>query len=159
MIILDVREKEEFEASHIPNSILCPLSQFDLLIPGILKSIKDQDVVIMCRSGKRSQLAFEELKKRNVDLKRFSVYEGGILKWASEGKETIGQGMSFPVMRQVQIVASSLIFIAFVLSHYIHPSFIFLALFVGGGLALSGYTGFCPMAHILQRMPWNTIKK
>ena len=41
MVILDVREKEEFEAEHIPESISCPLSQFDMLVPGILKNTKD----------------------------------------------------------------------------------------------------------------------
>ena len=33
MIILDVREREEFEAEHISNSISCPLSQFDFMAP------------------------------------------------------------------------------------------------------------------------------
>jgi len=158
MVILDVREKEEFEAEHVPDSICLPLSQFDLLAPGILKNIKNSDVLIMCRSGNRAKIAINELKKLDVEHNRFSTYEGGLLKWKLEGKPIRGKGSVFPIMRQVQIVASSMIFLAFLGAHFIAPQFIYLALFVGFGLALSGYTGFCPMIFILQRMPWNNKK-
>ena len=62
MVILDVREKEEFQAQSIPGSICCPLSQFDVMAPGILPLIQDEEVVVMCRSGKRATMALEGLK-------------------------------------------------------------------------------------------------
>jgi rhodanese-related sulfurtransferase len=158
MIILDVREKEEFEAEYIPDSICCPLSQFDLLAPGILKNIKDSDILVMCRSGNRAKMALNELKKFDVAQHRFTVFEGGILKWKNDGKIIVGKGSVFPIMRQVQIVASSMIFFAFLGSKFISHDFVYLALFVGFGLALAGYTGFCPMVFILQKMPWNNKK-
>lgn len=158
MVILDVREKEEFEAEYIPDSICCPLSQFDLLAPGILKNIKESEVVIMCRSGNRAKMAINELKKFDVNQDQFKVFEGGILNWKSLGKEVVGKGSIFPIMRQVQIVASSMIFIAFIASRFVTHDFVYLALFVGFGLALAGYTGFCPMVYILQKMPWNNKK-
>ena len=67
MIILDVREKEEFEAEHVPESICCPLSQFDLMAPGILKGIQDKEVVIMCRTGNRAKMAMNEMNKFNTE--------------------------------------------------------------------------------------------
>lgn len=155
MIILDVREKEEFEAEHIPESISCPLSQFDIVAPGILKNIKDLDIVVMCRTGNRAKMALEELKKYNVNHSKFACYDGGIIQWKTEGKAVKGKGSIFPIMRQVQIGASSMIFIAFLGSKFLNPNFVYLALFVGFGLALAGYTGFCPMVQILQKMPWN----
>lgn len=155
MMILDVREKEEFEAEHIPESVSLPLTQLDLMAPGILKTIGDQKVIVMCRSGNRARMAMNELKKFNADLSKFEVYEGGILKWKEEGKPVRGKGSIFPIMRQVQIVASSMIFLAFILSKFLAPEFVYLALFVGCGLAVAGWTGFCPMVFILQRMPWN----
>lgn len=158
MIILDVREKEEFEAEHVPDSICCPLSQFDTLAPGILKNLKDSDVVIMCRTGNRAKMAMNELKKLELNIHKFKVYEGGILKWKNENKPIRGKGSVFPIMRQVQIVASSLIFLAFLGQAFIAPSFIYLALFVGGGLAVAGWSGLCPMIFILQKMPWNNRK-
>jgi rhodanese-related sulfurtransferase len=158
MTILDVREREEFEAEHIPDSICCPLSQFDMLAPGIIKNIKETDVIVMCRTGNRSKMALNELKKFDVDLSKFSSFDGGIQQWKSLGHPVRGKGSVFPIMRQVQIVASSLIFMAFLGSAFIHPNFVYLALFVGGGLALAGYTGICPMVFILQKMPWNNKK-
>ena len=158
MIIFDVREKEEFEAEYIPESICCPLSQLDLLAPGILKNIKDSEILIMCRSGNRATIALNELKKFDVGQHKFTVYDGGILKWKNEGKEIAGKGPLFPIMRQVQIVASGMIFFAFLGSKYIAHDFVYLALFVGFGLALAGYTGICPMVFILQKMPWNNKK-
>jgi rhodanese-related sulfurtransferase len=158
MTILDVREREEFEAEHIPDSICCPLSQFDMLAPGIIKNIKETDVVVMCRTGNRSKMALNELKKFNVDLSKFSSFDGGIQQWKSLGHPVRGKGSVIPIMRQMQIVASSLIFMAFLGAAFVHPHFIYLALFVGGGLALSGYTGICPMVFILQKMPWNNKK-
>jgi hypothetical protein len=60
-----------------------------------------------------------------------------------------------PVMRQAHMIASVMVFGAFILSHYVHPNFIYLALMVGVGTGLSGFTGFCPMVAILEKLPWN----
>lgn len=155
MVILDVREKEEFAAQSIPGSICCPLSQFDVMAPGILPLIQDEEVVVMCRSGKRATMALEGLKKLDQNRHKFSVYPGGILQWKADGKEVVGQESVFPIMRQVQIVASSMIFISFILASFYSSNAIYLALLVGFGLAMAGWTGFCPMVQILQRMPWN----
>ncbi len=158
MVILDVREKNEYEAEHIPDSICCPLSEFDLVAPGILKNMKDSEVVVMCRSGKRAEIALNEIKKLDVNHNRFSSYEGGIIKWKKEGKALRGKGSIFPIMRQLQIAASSMIFLAFLGATFIHPHIVYLALFVGFGLALAGYTGICPLVSMLQKMPWNSKK-
>jgi rhodanese-related sulfurtransferase len=155
MIILDVREKEEFEAEHILDSILCPLSQFDLQAPGILKNIKNEEVIIMCRTGNRAKMAMNELKKHDSDHLTFKTYEGGIQKWKSEGKPVKGKGATLPVLRQMQIIASLMIITAFIGAQFIAPGMIYLALFVGFGLALAGFSGFCPMVFLLQKMPWN----
>lgn len=156
MVILDVREKEEYEAEHIPGSIFCPLSQFDLHAKGILKNIKGEEVIVMCRSGKRAKMALEEIKKHDSAHLKFTCFEGGIIQWKSEGKPVITKGQTpLPIMRQVQIIASSMIILAFAGSHFITHDLVYLALFVGFGLALAGWTGICPMVAILQRLPWN----
>ena len=154
MVILDVREKEEFQAQSIPGSICCPLSQLDVLAPSILQLIKDAEVVVMCRTGKRASMAVENLKKMDQEHHRFSVYPGGILQWRAEGKPLVGENSVFPIMRQVQIAASSLIVMAFVLSAKF-PNAVYLALVVGIGLGVAGWTGFCGMYHLLGKMPWN----
>lgn len=155
MVILDVREKEEFEAEHIPDSLFCPLSQLDHVAPGILKNIKDSDVTIMCRSGKRAQLALNEIRKMDHQQHRLSVYEGGILRWKAEGKPVKGKTRVLPLMRQVQLAAGLLVLTGVLGHFFVNSSFVYLAGFVGLGLTLAGSTGFCGMALLLQRMPWN----
>ena len=58
-------------------------------------------------------------------------------------------------MRQVQIVAGSLIVLGVVLGYAVHAGFFLLAGFVGAGLVFAGVTGFCGMAVLLMKMPWN----
>ena len=84
-------------------------------------------------------MALNELKKFDVNQHQFTVYEGGMIQWKAQGKPVNGKGSVFPIMRQVQIVASSMIFIAFLASRYIAHDFVYLALFVGFGLALAGF--------------------
>ena len=59
------------------------------------------------------------------------------------------------LMRQVQIAAGSLALAGAVLAATVSPWFILLSGFVGAGLVFAGLTGFCGMARLLKRMPWN----
>lgn len=67
-VLLDVREPFEFEMLHIPGSINVPrgvLEQscewdYDETLP-LLASSRDQEIVVICRSGKRSVLAADML--------------------------------------------------------------------------------------------------
>lgn len=60
-----------------------------------------------------------------------------------------------PLMRQVQIAAGSLILLGVVLGYAVGSAFFLLSGFVGAGLILAGVTGFCGMARLLDKMPWN----
>ena len=69
-LLLDVREPSEFDALHIPGSINVPrgvLEQscewdYDETVP-FLAERKDLEIVVICRSGKRSVLAAEVLQQ------------------------------------------------------------------------------------------------
>ena len=61
------------------------------------------------------------------------------------------------LQRQVQIGAGSLAFGGTLLGLLISPWFLVVPLFVGGGLILAGVTGFCGMARLLARAPWNRL--
>jgi hypothetical protein len=41
----------------------------------------------------------------------------------------------------------------------VHPGFYALSAFAGAGLIVAGTTGFCGMALILARAPWNRAPK
>jgi hypothetical protein len=65
-----------------------------------------------------------------------------------------GKG-TIPIMRQVQLIAGSLVLLGVVLSRLVDKRFIFLSAFVGGGLTYAGASGNCLMAQVLGKMPWN----
>ncbi|MEG0592565.1 MAG: rhodanese-like domain-containing protein [Coprobacillus sp.] len=76
VIIIDVREENEYNQGHIQDAILIPLSSINKdneLLPD-----KDKTVLVYCRSGNRSAKAAKKL----VDLGYKDIYDfGGILDW------------------------------------------------------------------------------
>lgn len=89
VLLVDVREADEYAAGHIAGAIFNPLSKFD---PGKIPVAGDgQKVVIYCRSGKRSVSAMEQarlLGRRDAN----THFGGGILAWLKAG-EPVVQGM------------------------------------------------------------------
>src|SRR5262245_31665615 len=62
LVVLDVRTPEEFAAGHLPGARNIPHDQLaDRL--GELAGAKDKDVVVYCRSGRRSAMALDTLSK------------------------------------------------------------------------------------------------
>ncbi|MEI3604806.1 rhodanese-like domain-containing protein [Pseudogracilibacillus sp. SE30717A] len=54
IVILDVRETEEYAQGHIPGSVLIPLGQLEKRCNELNK---DQEIFIICKSGGRSNQA------------------------------------------------------------------------------------------------------
>lgn len=76
-IILDVRTEEEFAEGHIAGAILIPDYEITEKAEGILTD-KDQQILVYCRSGRRSKNAASQL----VELGYSKVKEfGGIIDW------------------------------------------------------------------------------
>ena len=79
-VILDVREQDEYDASHIPNAILIPYTQIDNKAEEIFPD-KNKQILVYCRSGRRSKIAAESLAKLGyTNVKEF----GGIIDWPYE---------------------------------------------------------------------------
>ena len=160
-VIIDVREKDEFENEHVENSINTPLSAFPTLAPGVFSNLKDKKIVIMCLSGNRAKRAYQEVKGLGLDFSEdIEIYQGGIRAWKQSGNETIGKVKgSMPILRQVQLTAGAMTFASAILGFIVSPMFFYIAGFVGAGLMFSGLTGNCMMADILAKMPWNKSKE
>ena len=76
-IILDVREQEEFDEGHIPGAILIPYTEIENKAEEILTD-KNAQILVYCRSGRRSKIASESLAKLGyTNIKEF----GGIIDW------------------------------------------------------------------------------
>ncbi|UBH22799.1 rhodanese-like domain-containing protein [Macrococcus armenti] len=73
--LIDVREIEEFEAGHINEAINIPLSELDQHVD---KFNKEDDYIIICRSGNRSGMACDYLQQ--FDIKTTNV-QGGMIEW------------------------------------------------------------------------------
>ncbi len=52
----------------------------------------------------------------------------------------------------VRIVAGCVLLISLALTHWVHPGFVWLSLFVGLNLIQSAFTGFCPAERLLKRL-------
>ncbi len=79
-IILDVREQDEFDAGHIPSAILLPYTEIESKAGEMLPD-KDKQILVYCRSGRRSKIAAEALARLGyTNIKEF----GGIIDWPYE---------------------------------------------------------------------------
>ena len=80
LIIVDVREANEFAAGHIPGAVLNPLSVFD---PTALPVGAGKRIVLSCRSGKRSLTAAGLAHAAGLAID--AHYAGGMLDWVAQG--------------------------------------------------------------------------
>jgi phage shock protein E len=81
LVVLDVRTAAEFAAGHVPGArnISHELLQSRIAELG---DLRHKQVVLYCRSGRRSALAEEVLSK--AGFKRLAHLEGDFLAWESE---------------------------------------------------------------------------
>ena len=78
VIILDVREQDEYDSGHIPGAVLLPVGTISEDTTADVIPEKDSTVLVYCRSGNRSKTASETL----ADLGYTGVCEfGGINTW------------------------------------------------------------------------------
>lgn len=79
-IILDVREKEEYDEGHIPGAVLLPYTDIENKAEQMLPD-KEKLILVYCRTGRRSKIAAESLVKLGyTNIKEF----GGITDWPYE---------------------------------------------------------------------------
>lgn len=52
----------------------------------------------------------------------------------------------------VRVVAGRMLLLSLVLTHWVHPGFVWLSVLVGVNLIQSAFTGFCPAAMLLKRL-------
>jgi rhodanese-related sulfurtransferase len=151
--VIDVREPAEFAGEHLPGSRLVPLGQIATADLGLDTA---KALVLVCASGRRSRAGCEALAARAGAALEVLSLDGGIAAWKAAGGPIEGSGKAImPLDRQVLLAAGTLAALGFVLGVLVHPAFHALSGFVGAGLMVAGLTGFCGMALLLARAPWN----
>lgn len=147
---LDVRTEDEFRSGHVPGAICVPLDRIE---SGAASLPADRLVVLSCQSGKRSAKARELLNARG--FKNIAEMDGGFSAWLASGYPVSRTRKAIPVFRQVLITAGTFIPLGSVLGLAVHPAFFSIPVFFGAGLTFAGVTGWCGLAFLLERMPWN----
>ena len=149
IILIDVRTPVEFVEVHVAQARNEPLDRLDAA-----SFAKDQPVYLLCRSGARATKAGEALVAAGVS--QAIVVEGGTLAWIEAGLPVNrGTAKVISLERQVRIAAGSIVLTGVLLSQFVHPGFIWLSGFVGGGLVFAGITDWCGMGLLLAKAPWN----
>jgi len=150
--VIDVRTPAEFESVHARGARLLPLHDLD---PRDFSDRgADGPIYILCKSGVRATQAAEKLLEAGVD--RAVVVEGGTDAWVAAGLPVERSGRNvIPLDRQMRTFAGLMIFAGSLLALLINPAFVWIPLFMGGGLMFSGISGLCPMSNVIARMPWN----
>jgi rhodanese-related sulfurtransferase len=152
-LLVDVREPIEHAEEFIEGSVLIPLGE----LPARMAELpKDRQLLVICRSGKRGQQAVAKLEAAGFSKAR--NVEGGILAWKAAGLPVTRSARKvFPLMRQVQIAIGIGILAGVLLSLTMDPRWIYLCAFFGAGLVFAGSTGWCGLAILISKMPWNRV--
>jgi rhodanese-related sulfurtransferase len=77
VVLLDVREQEEYAVVAIEGSTLIPLATLETEYVK-LDLPKDKQVICICRSGRRSSMAAEFLRSKGIQAVNM---EGGMRDW------------------------------------------------------------------------------
>lgn len=154
-ILIDVREPLEYKIEHIKYAKNIPLSKICLEDVNLPKN-KSKKIVMQCRSGSRSKSACEKILKHDNSIELYNL-EGGILDWVQQGFPTIKDKQVLPLERQVQITLGSIITFGVIMAYFVSTSWLILPAIIGMGLINAGITGWCGLAKLVARLPWNKI--
>lgn len=148
-LLIDVREADEHAREHIPGALNRPLSGLNRL-----DAEQASAIIYHCRSGARTSGNSQKLA--GAASCRAYILEGGLDAWRKAGLPVVtDRRQPLELMRQVQLAAGGLILLGVLLGYLVSPAFFAISGFVGAGLMTAGATGWCGMARLLRRMPWN----
>ncbi len=82
--VLDVRTPEEWVAGHVPDATLIPLNELSARLSELPK---DQEIVIICRSGNRSAQARDILLENGFE--QVTSVGGGFNNWTANGYPSV----------------------------------------------------------------------
>ena len=154
-VLIDVREPDEHARERIVGATLMPLGA---LTPEKVRALGARRVLIHCKSGRRGGdatarcAALAGIEVRNV--------RGGIEAWRAAGLPTVVDAARprLGVMQQTQLTIGAGVAAGTALGAFVNPWFLVIPAFMGCGLMVAGATGFCGLATVLAKMPWNRVK-
>jgi rhodanese-related sulfurtransferase len=152
--LIDVRTPAEYRSVHATIARVVPLDELNpQVVMETRRRARHEPLYVICRSGARSAKACERFRSAGYD--NVVDVSGGTLAWEQAGLPVVRGKQVLPLDRQIQLAAGMIVLTGFVLGEVVNPIWFWLSGFVGCGLVFAGATGFCPMASLMARMPWN----
>lgn len=147
--VVDVRSAAEFAIGHVPGAVNIPMEQ----VESRLADLPGSRLVLVCEAGKRAEVVAGWLG----DSRELSLLEGGTKAWREAGYPVVGCApCRWTIERQVRLIAGLIVLIGTLLSVFVNPRWVFLAMLIGAGLTFAGATNICGMGLLLAKMPWNS---
>ena len=94
IVLLDVREDEEFDVSHIQNAIsIAPNASPEEFERELKSYVKGKHVVFYCSVGRRSSALLDKMQSTLASMGAASGanLEGGIFSWVNDGHSVEGE--------------------------------------------------------------------
>jgi len=85
VVLLDAREKEEYEVSHIENAVW--IGYDDFVSSRVATVDKDAEIVVYCSVGYRSEKITEKLI--NLGFTNVCNLYGGMFEWVNQGQAVV----------------------------------------------------------------------
>lgn len=149
-LVVDIRSQAEYRGGHIGGALSLPPERQRDKLPDDTASC----LIFYCLSGKRTAGA-ETILSALGQGRECYILEGGLQAWKAAGLPIVADRAAPDIMRQVQTIAGSLILLGVLAGWLVSPWFYLIDMMVGTGLLTAGLTGFCGMARLLAKMPWN----
>jgi hydroxyacylglutathione hydrolase len=90
--VLDVRNRSEFEAGHLPGALHIPVGHLSARLAEIPR---DKPIIVQCQSGSRSAIATSVLQK--LGIANAADLTGGFVAWNRAGHEVIRESATVEV--------------------------------------------------------------
>lgn len=89
LVVLDVREKFEWDYGHIEGALHIPLSE----LGGRLDDVPLEQTLVVCKVGARSAQAVAWLSQQGRDVVNL---DGGMLDWEAAGRDLVSETGTTP---------------------------------------------------------------
>lgn len=86
LVVLDVRTPEEYAEGHVAGARNIPHTEIAARLAE-LDDARERDVVVYCRSGRRTAIAIEALRK--AGFTRLYHLDGDWLRWSEERRPAV----------------------------------------------------------------------
>ncbi len=150
--LIDVRSPLEFDSEHIEGAKNIPLDELGFR-SGEIKN--DCTTVLICRSGVRAGRAADLLASYGMNV---NVLAGGVTDWKKCGLPLLEGKKRLSLERQVQLTIGLILLSSVSAGWLINPAWFIVPGIIGAGLTFAGLSGFCGLAVLISKAPWNKLE-